>query len=71
MGNNRIQHYNNCVDRSRKRLALDKAKRKMEEDLYRQIDEDYGKKLICKMAQERDEDSKDVNTGSVIKDKNG
>ena len=30
-----------------------------------------GLKLIYKMARERDEDSKDVKTGSVIKDKNG
>ena len=43
----------------------------MEKELYRKLDKDCGKKLIYKMAQERDEDSKDVNTGSVIKDKNG
>ena len=30
----------------------------MEEELYRQLHEDCGKKLIYKMAQERDEDSK-------------
>ena len=50
---------------------MDKIKREMEEELYRKLDEDCGKKLIYKMAQESDEDSKDVQTGSVIKDKNG
>ena len=43
----------------------------MEEELYRKLDQDCGKKLIYKMAQERDEDNEDVKTGSVIKDKNG
>ena len=51
--------------------ALDKAKREMEEELYRKLYEDCGKKLVYKMAQERDEDSQDVKTGSVIKDKSG
>ena len=52
------------------RRAMDKAKREMEEELYRKLDEECRKKLIYKTAQERDEDSKDVKTGSVIKDKN-
>ena len=51
--------------------AVDKAKRDMEEELYRQSDEVCGKNLIYKMAQKRDEDSKGLKTGSVIKDKNG
>ncbi|KAI0235525.1 SID1 transmembrane family member 2 [Lamellibrachia satsuma] len=51
--------------------ALDKAKREMEEELYRKLYEDCRKKLVYKMAQERDEDSQDVKTGSVIKDKSG
>ena len=41
-----------------KTKAARRAKREMEEELYRQLDEDYGKKLINKMAHERDEDSK-------------
>ena len=53
------------------RRAVDEAKREMEEELYKTLDEDCGKTLILKMAQERDEDSKDVKTGSVIKYKNG
>ena len=40
------------------RRAVDKAKKEMEEELHRQVDEDCGKKLIYKMTQERDEDSK-------------
>ena len=42
------------------RRAVDKAKREVEEELYRKLDEDCGKKMIYKMAQERDEASKDV-----------
>ena len=51
------------------RRDMGKAKREMEEELFRKLDEDCRKKLIYKMAQERDEDSKDVKTGSVITDK--
>ena len=43
----------------------------MEEELHRKLNEDCGKKLIYEMARERDEDSKDVIVGSVIKYKNG
>ena len=32
------------------RRAVDKAKREMEEELYKQLDKDCGKKLIYKMA---------------------
>ena len=50
---------------------MDEARREMEEELYRQLGDDNGKKLIYKKARERDEDSKGVNTGRMIKDKNG
>ena len=50
---------------------MDKVKMEMEQELYRELDEDYGKKLIYKMARERNKDSKDIITGSVIKDKKG
>ena len=40
----------------------------MEEELYRNLDKDSRKKMICKVARERDEDSKDVKAGTVIKD---
>ena len=43
----------------------------IEEELCRKLDEDCGKKLIYKMARERNGESKDVKTGSVIKNKNG
>ena len=33
--------------------------------------EDGGKKMIYKVARDRDENSKDVKGGSVIKDRNG
>ena len=50
---------------------MDKAKREMEQELHRKLDEDCGKKLIYRMARESDEDSEDVIAGSGIKDMNG
>ena len=43
----------------------------MEEELYRKLDEDGGKKMIFKMAWDRTEDGRDVKRGAVIKDNNG
>ena len=43
----------------------------MEADVYSKLDEDGGKTMIYKMAQDRDENSKDVKGGTVIKDRNG
>ena len=43
----------------------------MEEELYRKLDEDCGKKMIFKMARDRIEEGRDVNRGAVIKDKYG
>ena len=43
----------------------------MEEELYRKLDEDGGKKMIFKMARDRTEDGRDVKRGAVIKDTNG
>ena len=43
----------------------------MEEELYRKLDEDGGKKMIFKMARDRTEDGRDVKRGAVIKDNNG
>ena len=40
----------------------------MEEELYRWLDDDSGQ-MICKLAHESDEDSKDVKAGTMIKDK--
>ena len=51
--------------------AVDKARRDMEADVYSKLDEDGGKKMIYKMAQDRDENSKDMKGGTVIKDRNG
>ena len=53
------------------RRAVDKARQKMEEELYKKLDEDGGKRMLYKMAQDRNEESEDVKRGSVIKDKNG
>ena len=53
------------------RRAFDKARQKMEEELYKKLDEDGGKRMIYKMARHRNEESKDVKRGSEIKDKNG
>ena len=43
----------------------------MEEELYRMLDEDGGKKTIFKMARDRTEDGREVNRGAVVKDNNG
>ena len=38
------------------RRAVDRARRSMEQELYRKLDEDGGKKMIFKMARDRTED---------------
>ena len=43
----------------------------MEADVYSKLDEDGRKKIIYKMARDRDENSKDVKGGTVMKDING
>ena len=51
---------------------MDRARRSMEEELYRKlVDKDGGKKMIFKMARARTEDGRDVKRGAVIKDNNG
>ena len=50
---------------------MDRARMSMEEELYRKLDEDGGKKMIFKMARVRTEDGRDVKRGAVIKDNNG
>ena len=42
------------------RRAVDRARRSMEEALYRKLDEDDGKKMIFKMARDRTEEGRDV-----------
>ena len=64
--NTTLQHLHGQKKKAA-RTAVDKAKKEIKEELYRKLDEDCGRKLTYKMAQERDEDSKDVKTGSVIK----
>ena len=51
--------------------AVDKARRDIEADVYSKLDEDGGKKMIYKMARDRDKNSKDVKGGTVMKDRNG
>ena len=43
----------------------------MEEELYRKLDEDGGKKMIFKIARDRTEDGRDVKRGVVFKDNYG
>ena len=50
---------------------MHRARRSMEEDLYRKLDENGGKKIIFKMARDRTEDGRDAKRGAVIKDNNG
>ena len=53
------------------RKTVDRSRRNIEEELYRKLDEDGGKKMIFKMARDRTEDGRDVKRGAVIKDNNG
>ena len=53
------------------RRVVDRVRMSMEEELYRKLDEDGGKKMIFKMARDRTEDGRDVKRGAVIKDNNG
>ena len=53
------------------RRAVDRARRSMEEEMYRKLDEDGGKKIIFKMAWDRTEGGRDVKRSAVIKDNNG
>ena len=66
----RMIHTYGRKKRAAKR-AVDKARRDMEADVYSKLDEDGGKKMIYKMARDRDENSKDVKGGTVVKDRNG
>ena len=50
---------------------MDRTRRIVEDELYRQLDEDCGKKIIFKMALDRTEDGRDVTRGAVIKDNYG
>ena len=51
--------------------AVDKARRDMDADVYSKLDEDGGKKIIHNMACDRDDNSKAVKGGTLIKDRNG
>ena len=46
---------------------MDRARRSMEEELYRKLDEDGGKKMIFKMARDITEDGRDAKRGAVSK----
>ena len=51
--------------------AVERARANAEASIYRQLEEDGGKKAIYRMSRERKEDGKDVKGGRVIKDKDG
>ena len=63
--NNRTCQYNTYKTAAKR--AVDIARREIEEELYRWPNDDSGQKMICKLAHESDEDSKDVNAGTMIK----
>ena len=66
----RMIHTYGQKKRAAKR-AVDKSRRDMEADVYSKLDEDGGKKMIHKMARDRNENSNDVKGGTMIKDRNG
>ena len=43
----------------------------MEADVHSKLEEEDGRKMIYKIARYRDDNSKDVKDGTVIKDRNG
>ena len=53
------------------RRAVDRARRIMEEELYRTLDEVGGNKIIFKMARDTTEYRREVKRGAVIKHNNG
>ena len=50
---------------------MDRARVSIEEELYRELDEDGVKKIIFKMAWDKTEDGRGAKRGAVIKDNNG
>ena len=60
-----------CQKKKTARRAVDRTRRIMEDELYRKLDEDCGKKIIFKMARDRTEEGRDVKRGAVIKDNYG
>ena len=66
----RMIHTYGQKKRAAKR-AVGKARRDKEADVYSKLDEDGGKKMINKLARDRDYSSKDVKGGTVMKDRNG
>ena len=50
---------------------MDRARRSMEEELYRKLYEDGGQKIIFKMTRDRTEEGWGVKRGAAIKDNNG
>ena len=53
------------------RRAVDRARRSMEEELNRKLDEDRRKNMIFKMARDRTKDGRNVKTGAVINNNYG
>ena len=51
--------------------AVDKARRDKQVDVYSQLDEGGGKKMVYKMGRDKNENSKVVKGGKMIKEING
>ena len=52
-------------------MVIDSARKSMDTELYRKLDEDGGKKMMYKRARDRTHYGRDVNGGAVIKDNCG
>ena len=50
---------------------MDKVRNDMEEEVYKKLEEDGGRKMIYKLAHDRDEGGKDMKRGVVIEDGGG
>ena len=53
------------------RRVVQNARKEMEQELYNQLETDRGRKVIYKLAKDRDSDSKDMQGGACIKDTDG
>ena len=61
--------YGQKKNAAKKAVAM--ARRKLEDNLYNQLEQDQGQRLVYKLAKDRDEDAKDIRGGAVMKDNNG
>ena len=63
------EEYGRKKNIARKKVAIER--RRVNEELYNGLERDNGKKLIFKLAKQKEEDSRDMKGGSILKDSEG